>query len=153
MYLILKDVHSVMRWLVLVGAAWALVRSWKGFLSNSPWTKKDRISGLVFTTLLNLNLLVGISLYLTSPLIGPMFHGGAAEVMHSPGIRFFAIEHPFMMILAVVIAQFGYSSSKRAPYPKSAFTRAALAYTLAVFLILAAIPWPFLPYGRPLLPF
>jgi hypothetical protein len=30
---------------------------------------------------------------------------------------------------------------------------AAAWFGLALLVILAAIPWPFLPYGRPLLPF
>ena len=56
------------------------------------------------------------------------------------------------MLLAISIAQVGYSISKRATTDRARFLRAAIAYSLAGLLILASIPWPFMKYGRPLFP-
>jgi hypothetical protein len=72
--------------------------------------------------------------------------------MKDPVMRFFAVEHPFMMLLAVIVAQAGFSLSKRAGSDRAKFVRAAICYTISAVLILAAIPWPFLKAGRPLLP-
>ena len=69
--------------------------------------------------------------------------------------HFFTLEHPVQMLLAVVLAQMGFSAAKRGKDDRTRFVRGAIFYTLAVILILVAIPWPGSEQGRPLfrLPF
>jgi len=150
MYLFLKDLHNIFRWLVLLGCLWALVRVWAGFLKHSDWTKKDRIAGLVFTSILNLQFILGLIVLFTGPI--RFAYSSMGTTMKDPVMRFFAVEHPFMMLLAVIVAQAGFSLSKRAGSDRAKFVRAAICYTISAVLILAAIPWPFLKAGRPLLP-
>jgi hypothetical protein len=150
-YLFLKDAHSILRWVVILTCLYALLRVWNGLLNKRPWEKADRLSGLAFTSALNLQFFLGLGLYAISPLTVPaMKNFGAA--MKDSTLRFFLVEHPTAMLLAVIIAQAGFSLSKRAPSDRARFLRATIAYTLAALLILAAIPWPFLKYGRPLFP-
>ncbi len=150
-YLLLKDSHSILRWIVILTLLWALTRFWSGFFGKSEFTRQDRSAGLIFTSFLNLQFLLGIILYATSPLTkAAMANFGAA--MKDPMLRFFAVEHPAMMFLAVIIAQVGFSLSKRAPDDRARFLRGAIAYTVAGVLILAAIPWPFMKIARPLFP-
>lgn len=153
MYIFLKDAHSILRWFVLLAGLWALVRVWLGVLNNDPWTKKDRIAGLVFTTFLNVQFLIGLALYFISPITTAAMHNMKA-IMKEPGIRFFAVDHPTAMILAVIIAQIGFSISKRSTKgSRHQFLVAAFSYTIAAILILVSIPWPFFEkYGRPLFP-
>lgn len=151
LYPFLKDTHSILRWVVLLTALWALARVWVGLLKNSDWSKKDRIAGVAFTSALNLQFLIGIVLYGISPLTkAAMANFGAA--MKDGMLRFYAVEHPTMMFLAVVLAQVGFSLSKRHGTDRGKFLRAAIFYTIAFVLILASIPWPFSKYARPLLP-
>ena len=150
-YLIFKDVHSLLRWLVILSLAWALLRMWSGYLSKAEWTAQDRKSGVIFTSILNLQLLIGIVLYFISPITkAAMANFGAA--MKDGQLRYFAVEHLTGMLLAVIIAQVGFSLSKRAPTDRAKFLKAAVTYTIAGVLILASIPWPFMKYGRPLFP-
>lgn len=150
-YPFLKDIHSLLRWLVILSALWALFRVWGGLIGGSTWSKKDRIAGLVFTSVLNVQFIIGIILYGISPITrSAMMNFGAA--MKDSTLRFFAVEHPLMMFLAVCIAQAGFSISKRAPEDRKKFLKATIMYTIAFVLILASIPWPFLKHGRPLLP-
>ena len=150
-YLFLKDTHNLLRWLVLLTALWALFRVWGGFIGRSAWSKKDRIAGLVFTSILNVQFLIGLILYGISPLTrSAMMNFGAA--MKDSTLRFYALEHPLMMFLAVVIAQAGFSMSKRAADDRGKFVKATIMYTISFVLILSSIPWPFLKHGRPLLP-
>lgn len=150
-YPFLKDTHSILRWVVLLTALWALARVWAGLLKHSAWSKKDRIAGLAFSSSLNLQFVIGIVLYGISPLTkAAMTNFGAA--MKDGMLRFYAVEHPTMMFLAVVLAQVGFSLSKRHGDDRGKFVRAAIFYTIAFVLVLAAIPWPFSKYARPLLP-
>jgi uncharacterized membrane protein YdjX (TVP38/TMEM64 family) len=109
------------------------------------------MAGLFFTSLLNLQLILGLVLYGISPITRAAMTNFAAAMKDST-LRFFAVEHVAGMLLAVVIAQVGYSISKRARTDSGKFLRAAIAYSIAGVVILASIPWPFLKYGRPLFP-
>jgi hypothetical protein len=151
LYLFLKDAHSVLRWLVILTAVWALVRAWGGLLSRRTWAKADRISGLAFSSVLNLQVLLGIALYAVSPITHAAMTNFAAA-MKDNTLRFFAVEHVTGMILAAILAQIGFSASKRATDDRARFRKAAIFYTAATVILLLSIPWPFLPYGRPLLP-
>ena len=75
-----------------------------------------------------------------------------AAAMKDSTLRFFAVEHVAGMLLAVIIAQLGYSLAKRAATDRAKFFRSAIAYSIAAVLILGSIPWPFMKYGRPLFP-
>jgi hypothetical protein len=150
-YLFLKDFHSLLRWIVILACFWALIRVWSGFFWSAEWTKKDQRAGLVFTSILNLQLIIGVILYGLSPITrAAMANFGAA--MKDGTLRFFAVEHLAGMILAAVVAQAGYSVSKRAITDRARFLRAGVAYAAAGLIILASIPWPFMKYGRPLFP-
>jgi hypothetical protein len=150
-YLILKDTHSLLRWFVILASFWALARVWSGFFGRSKWTGKDQKAGLIFTSLLNLQFLLGLVLYAISPITRSAL-GNFAEAMKDSVLRFYSVEHLAGMVLAVAIAQIGYSFSKRAATDHGKFLRAAIFYSIASLVILASIPWPFMKYGRPLFP-
>ncbi len=150
-YSFLRDTHSLLRWVVIVACLWVLMRVWSGFFGRSEWTRKDQMAGLVFTSLLNVQLILGLILYAISPITRAAMTNFAAA-MKDTTLRFFAVEHLAGMLLAVVIAQVGYSISKRATTDRGKFLRSAVAYSLAAVLIVASIPWPFMKYGRPLFP-
>jgi hypothetical protein len=140
-----------MRWVVLILAVWTLFRMWRGSVSGAAWRKPDQMSGLAFTSFLNLQVIIGIVLYAVSPITHAAMANFAAA-MKDPILRFYAVEHGTGMILAAVIAQVGYSVSKRAATDGAKFMRAAIFYSIAVLIIIASIPWPFFKYGRPLFP-
>ncbi len=150
-YLLLRDVHSVLRWIVLIACLWALLRVWSGLFGRAEWTRKDQMAGLIFTSLLNIQLVLGLLLYAISPISRTALTNFAAAMKDST-LRFFVVEHFAGMLLAIIIAQVGYSISKRAPTDRAKFLRAAITYSIAGLLILASIPWPFMKYGRPLFP-
>jgi hypothetical protein len=150
-YFFLRDTHSLLRWIVIIAGLWVLTRVWSGLLGRAEWTRKDQIAGLVFTSLLNLQLILGLILYAISPITRSAMANFAAAMKDST-LRFFAVEHFAGMLVAVVIAQVGYSVSKRAVTDRAKFLRSAVAYSIATVLIVASIPWPFMKYGRPLFP-
>lgn len=150
-YIFLRDTHSLLRWIVILACLWALARVWSGFIGRSEWTRKDQMSGLLFTSVLNLQFILGIILYAVSPITRAAMSNFAAAMKDST-LRFFAVEHVAGMLLAVVVAQVGYSLAKRAATDRAKFLRSAIAYSIAAILILASIPWPFMKYGRPLFP-
>jgi hypothetical protein len=51
------------------------------------------------------------------------------------------VEHPLIMILAVVFVTMGYSKHKKKLTSKPKFKMLAIFYTLALILVLSRIPW------------
>jgi hypothetical protein len=140
LYTLLLSAHNFTRWLVLAAAIWALVRMWHGFATGRGWTGKDRTAGFVFLRLFELQFLLGIVLFVTSPVVRPIF-SNLRLMVSEPLQRYFSLEHPIQMILALVAAQVGFAVAKRVEGDRRKFLRAAIGFTIAILLILAAIPW------------
>jgi magnesium-transporting ATPase (P-type) len=146
MYLLTLSLHNVLRWAVLVAAVYVLIRTLPGWSGRKAWTPADRRAGAIFTGFMDLQLLVGLALYLgVSPLMqGILSNFGAA--MQDNGQRFFAVEHIAVMLLAVVFAHVGSVLSRNALSDAAKFRTASLWYGLSLIAMLALIPW-----WRPLL--
>ncbi len=69
------------------------------------------------------------------------------DAMKNSNLRFFTVEHWLLMIVALVVAHIGRSRAKKAADDKGKFKQAAIFFTIAMVLILLAIPWPFLSSG------
>ncbi|MBP6793780.1 MAG: cytochrome B, partial [Saprospiraceae bacterium] len=55
-------------------------------------------------------------------------------------MRFFAVEHPMMMLIAIILITVGYIKGKK----QNSFKPIFWYYLIALLLILAGIPWPFM---------
>jgi Na+-driven multidrug efflux pump len=147
MYQIVLAIHNILRWVVLILAVVALYRAYAGWIGKRDYTETDRKSGVFFSISIDIQLLVGIILYIfLSPITRTAFQD-FGTAMTIPDIRFFAVEHILLMILAVILVHVGTVVSKRATSDESKHRRAAIWYSLTVLAIILAIPW-----WRPLLP-
>ncbi len=147
LYNIILALHNIVRWVVLVTAVFALVRVYLGWFQSREWTGGDRRAGLYFTSALDLQFLLGLILFFTSPLTRPLLSGNFSAMMSDPTMRFFSVEHVPFMILAVILAHIGGVRARRAPDAAAKFHQSAIFFTLAVVAIILFIPW-----GRPLFP-
>ena len=149
LYSILLPIHNILRWIVLLTALYAIGRALAGWLGKKDWLRADFRAGMWYTMALDLQLLVGLLLYFAaSPLVASALRnfGGA---MQNPEMRFFAVEHIFLMVLALGIAHGGRPPPRPAPSPPVKHRWAALLFGLSLVVILIAIPWPFAAVARP----
>jgi uncharacterized membrane protein YphA (DoxX/SURF4 family) len=147
MYPILLAVHNIVRWVALILAILAAVRAFIGWFGKRDWTDRDRKIGVYFTSAMDTQLLLGLLLYIVfSPITKTVFQDFGAA-MSNEGVRFFALEHAFYMIMAVVFAHLGSALSKRADEPVKKHRTAAIWFGLSLIIILIGMPWM-----RPLLP-
>ena len=70
--------HNLTWWIILFTGLWAVFRVCRGHLAQLPWTRHERLAGLVFSSALATQLLIGLALYFQSPVVRPLFTGGAA---------------------------------------------------------------------------
>ena len=147
MYGIFLVLHNLVRWIVLVLAVVAFARGLVGWLGKKDWIERDRKVGIFLTSFLDAQVLIGLLLYfIFSPSTRAVFQD-FGSVMGNAAMRFFALEHVFFMLLAVVLAHLGSIFTKRATEDNARQRMAALLYGLALLFILIGMPWM-----RPLLP-
>jgi hypothetical protein len=149
MYSATLMVHSWFRWAVVLAGLLAVARSLRGTFGGGQWTPADDRAGFWFVMALDAQMALGLILYFfLSPLTAQALHnfGGA---MKDPGLRFWAVEHVFGMALGVVLAHVGRVRTRKADSLRR-HRVALIFYGLALFVILASIPWPGSAHGRPL---
>jgi hypothetical protein len=150
MYTLMLVLHSWLRWAVLIAGIVAAARGLAGWLRGQRWTRADDTIGGIFVGTLDLQFLVGLLLYLVlSPITAEALRD-FGSVMANSGLRFWAVEHPFGMLLGVALAHIGRVRAKKAPDGPPRHRTAAIFYALALILILVSLPWPGGPQGRPL---
>ncbi len=102
------------------------------------------MAGILFTSMIDIQLILGLILYVTSGLgYKNIQANGMGFVMKDGFARFFAVEHISMMILALVLIHIGRAKSKRATTDLGKHKSAFWYYLIGLIIILAAIPWPF----------
>jgi hypothetical protein len=151
MYDVTLLLHSLIRWLVLLTGLAAAGRGIAGW-SGRRWSAADDRIGKLFVGSLDIQLLLGLILYVVlSPTVSTAFRniGGA---MRDPVLRFFLVEHAAGMIIAIVLGHIGRVRTKKATSDAAKQRAAAVFYGLAIIVILLSIPWPFMPAARPLFP-
>lgn len=151
MYSAILVLHSLLRWVVILTGLVAVARALSARQRQQAWTPADNRSGMLFVAALDLQLLAGLTLYLfLSPLTRLAFDDFAGA-MRSTELRFWAVEHPFGMLVAVALAHIGRVRIRRSASNARRHDLAAMFFTLALIALLASSPWPGLPGGRPLL--
>jgi hypothetical protein len=109
------------------------------------------LGGVAFVAGLHLNFVLGLVMYFALSPITTAAFSDMAQAMKTAALRFFVVEHPFGMLIAVALATVGSARVKRAVDDAAKHKRALIFYTIALLVVLASIPWPFYPAGRPLL--
>jgi hypothetical protein len=150
LYAALLTIHSWLRWLVVLAGIAAFVRAAAGASSRKLWTPADDRSGFWFVTVLDLQVLLGLILYVfLSPLTHAAF-GDIGAAMKNSGLRFWLVEHPFGVLVGAALAHIGRVRARKTDSLRR-HRVVAIFFGLALVALLASIPWPGTPYARPLL--
>ena len=141
LYTGLLHTHNLFRWLVLVTLLIAVLLAFAGWFGKKEWIKRDNITGLLLTIFIDIQFLVGIILYaFVSPITKAAFND-FGTAMKNADLRFYAVEHILMMIIALVLVHVGRAKSKKANASWKKHRASAIFYGLAFIIIILAIPW------------
>lgn len=140
MYELVKYAHSYWAYLVLLALIVASINAILGFFSEKKYGQKDFRIGLFALIATHTQLLLGIIMYLVSPLKNSWSSLGAG-VMKDAFLRKMLVEHPFGVIVATILITIGWSLHKKQKTSKGAFGKIALFYSLGLLFILAVLPW------------
>jgi hypothetical protein len=147
MYSLVLLLHSWLRWLTIAAGLGATLTAFSG-QAGAASARADRWS-LIFTIALDVQLLLGLVLYVAlSPATAAIFDDFGAA-MRDPVARFWGVEHVTLMLVSVIAAHVGRVLARKAPTPAAKRLRLAACMTIATVAMLAAIPWPGMRAGRP----
>lgn len=141
MYPVFLSIHHYLSWGVVLVLILAAGKAWKSLLFKNRWTSTDTILASLLTVGADLQLLLGIVLYAAlSPVTRQAFNNFGAAIA-DPGIRFFAVEHIAMMVVAVIILYIVKSRVRKAQFNARKHRMSAIWNTVALALVLFSIPW------------
>ncbi len=138
MYSTILQLHSWFAYAVVAMLFVATANAIIGFFGKKKYEAKDLRLGLYALIFSHIQLLIGIILYVTSPLFNAWSSGG---VMKDSYLRKLLVEHPMMVIVGVVLVTVGWSLHKKQPTDNRAFGKIAIFYALGLLCILSRIPW------------
>lgn len=148
----LLHTHNLLRWVILIFLLLSIFRQMTA--GNQPFGGRDKAFGLPLLIAAHLTLIIGIYQWATGPWGLKMIqNNGMGEVMKDSVMRFWAVEHPFTMLLAIMFITIGYGQRKSKHTARVQHRRALIFYFLALVAVLLAVPWPFREVvGRPWFP-
>jgi hypothetical protein len=149
----LLHLHSFLRWVILILLLISIFKAYRGWQGKKVFAPGDKKVWLFTMISGHITLLLG--LYQVTMGRYGMFTTSLPEgtsLMKNKFYRFFWIEHPVIMILAIVLITLGYGMAKKSVSDEVKYKKAFYYFLVALLLILAAIPWPFRDVsGRPLI--
>jgi hypothetical protein len=135
MYTALLHIHSFLRWIALILLVIAVAKAISAWSSsNKIYTEGDRKLKLFALISVHTQLIIGFLLYFVSPKVQFNDH-----TMKDSTMRYFAMEHVLMMILAIILITIGYSKAKRLDIGFEKHKKIAIFYGLGLLTILISL--------------
>jgi hypothetical protein len=128
----LSHFHSYWRYLVLIAAVVAFAGALAGWLGKMPARKTARQAGLLYVIAIDVQVTLGIVLWLLR--LAQL--GGDYAAFPRP----YRLEHPLIMILALVAIHVGTVMAKRAKSDAGSARIVAIAVAVSFILVLVGIP-------------
>jgi heme A synthase len=141
MYNTVKVLHSYWAYLVLLILILATINALIKFFAKKEFHAKDFRISLFTLIVMHIQLIIGVILFFVSDYLSLISEEGMGGIMKDSTLRSNIIEHPFTMILVVILITIGYSKHKKKLTSTSKFKTIAIFYTLSLLLVLAMIPW------------
>ncbi|MBX2921834.1 MAG: hypothetical protein KF746_06565 [Chitinophagaceae bacterium] len=138
MYYLIKNLHSLLAYVVLLALVIAVLYVLNAWLKNKKFDQTAKKIILSVLIACHLQFVIGLIAYFISPL---GFANASKETMGNSVGRLYMLEHPLMMLLAIVFITIGYSKAKRIADDKKKFKTVTIFYTIGLIFILSRLPW------------
>ena len=137
----IKMLHSGWAYIVLLILIFAVFNAVSGLSSKREFKDKDLRISLFTLIVSHIQLIIGFLAYFFSAQFGYLKDNGMGAAMKEAPVRYFVVEHPLMMILAIVLITMGFSKHKKKESDQAKFKTISLYYGLALVFVLSRIPW------------
>lgn len=134
MYTGLLHTHSSLRYVVLLLLVIVVAKSMVGLISKKPFEKADEKLTLWLMIATHIQLLVGLVLYFVSPVVK-----FGSDTMKDSLIRYWTVEHAFLMLIAIVLITLARTSTKKITESSAKHKRVFIMSAIALVLIVLSI--------------
>jgi hypothetical protein len=146
MYDYLLIAHSAWRWAVILAGVAAIASAARGLVRGAPWEPTTRRFGRLFNIAVDVQFLMGASLYLVFSPMTTVALNVAEGLPEGSDLSFFGVYHGLIMMAAFLDVNLSAVLIRRAKTDAARQRRSIFLYGQTLLLILFAIPW-----WRPLL--
>jgi len=137
----MKTTHSILAAFVLIAISMVVFNAVMSLKREEKFKGGDRKLGLIALILTHTQLLIGLVTYYVSPWYETLKNVGMGNAMKNSELRLMSVEHPVMMIIAIVLLTIGWSKHKKTDGDAAKFKLFVVFYGLALLVILTRIPW------------
>ena len=135
----MQMIHSIWAYLVIITIILAVINAFSGVASKRVFKDKDLRLSLFALIFSHIQLLIGLGVYFSSAAYQNLKEVGIGE-LDAPS-RLLAVEHPLMMIIAIVLITIGWIRHKKKTTDAKKFITIGLFYGIALLIVLKMIPW------------
>ncbi len=146
MYNFFLSAHSLWRWVVILAGVGAIASAAAGLVRREPWEPAARRYGRLFGIAVDIQFLMGASLYLIFSPMTTVALNVADGLPEGSELRFFGVYHGLIMMIAFLDVHLSALLIRRAKTDAARQRRSIILYGQTLLLILLTIPW-----WRPLL--
>ena len=137
----MKLIHSYWAYLAVLILIVAFANAVIGLTKKKEFKDKDLRISLFTLIVMHIQLIIGLGWYFMSPWYKSLKDIGIGEAMKDSALRLQVIEHPLMMILAIVFITIGWSKHKKKTTNEGKFKTIMIFYGIGLFFVLSRIPW------------
>jgi hypothetical protein len=148
MYQYMLIAHGWWRWIVILTGLAAIVTASLGLARGMPWSGRLQLIGRLFGMAVDVQFLMGASLYLVFSPMTTIALNVAQGLPEGSDLSFFGVYHGLIMTLAFLDVHVSAVLIRRGRSDAAKCRRAVILYGQTLLLILCTIPW-----WRPLLRF
>ena len=144
MYTGLVHLHNFLRWVVLLLLVVAIFRHLSGMSGRKAFTKGDRKVGTWLMIVANVQFVLGLIQWFVGDWGYKLVQsaGGMGAVMKNSATRFWVVEHPVGMIIAIALISIGRGVAKKNIPDANKHKRAFWLFLIALIVIIVSVPWP-----------
>ncbi|HLO92594.1 MAG TPA: hypothetical protein VK172_15625 [Lentimicrobium sp.] len=153
LYNLLLFLHSWNRWIILILGIVLIVRLISALSGSKEFSVSLKKLALYYIISLHIQLLFGLLLYFFLSPLTSVALDDFAFAMKNPGLRFWAVEHTFLNIIGIALAQIGYARSKRQINDYKRLKTMLTWTSISLILIILVIPIGIMGVDRPLFRF
>jgi hypothetical protein len=150
----LMHLHNLLRWIILILLVLSVLQAYAGWTGKKAFKAGDKKTWLFTMIAAHTTLLLGLYQVMFGRygfFVTTLPEG--MSMMKDKFYRFYWLEHPTTMILAIVFITLGYGMSKKQVTDEIKYKKAFMYFLVALLLILAGVPWQFREIvGRPYFP-
>ena len=140
----LLHLHNLMRWVIIILLLLSIFKAFTGWQQKKTFSASDRRVWLFTMIAAHITLLIGLYQWLWGRYGMLKIDLPEGEsIMKNKFYRFFWVEHPTFMILAIIMITVGNGMAKKSLPDIVKYRRAFWFFIIALLMIIVAVPWPF----------